>query len=423
MVLLKNDGKSLPIATGTKLAVFGNNAMELIAGGTGSGDVNKMYSVPLNDGLFRAGYALNTDLYRAYTSYIESEQRKKPKKSAMEELMSPTVPIPELTVSGDDIQKAAANSEMAIIAIGRNAGEGNDRKEKDDYYLTDKEKSLIELVSGAFHAQSKKVIVVLNIGGVVDVSQWRDQADAILLAWQPGLEGGNAIADVLSGKVNPSGKLATTFPAAYLDDITAKNFPGKEFKDRPVPGVFGQKAFEAEVIYEEGIYVGYRYYNTFKVRPAYEFGYGLSYTDFSYSSLKTSGPAMAENLQVSVTVTNSGTAAGKEVIQLYVSAPNKKLDKPAAELKGFAKTRLLQPGESQEVSFSLTPADLASFDSKTSSWITEAGNYTVRVGTSEKTIQSAVFKLAKDVVGEKVNKVLLPKEPINELKSAVTKGK
>ncbi len=175
--------------------------------------------------------------------------------------------------------------------------------------------------------------------------------------------------------------------------------------------------------YEEGVYVGYRYYSTFKIRPVYEFGYGLSYTDFSYGSLKTSGPAMVENLQVSVTVTNSGSVAGKEVVQLYISAPNKKLDKPAAELKGFAKTKLLQPGESQEITFSLTPADLASFDSKTSSWFTEAGNYTARVGTSEKTIQSAVFKLAKDVVGEKVNKVLLPKEPINELKSAVTKGK
>ena len=311
MILLKNDGKSLPLAPGTKLAVFGNNAIELIAGGTGSGDVNKMYTVPLNDGLFRAGYSLNTDLYRAYTSYIETEKSKRPKKSGMEELMSPTVPIPEMTVSNEDIQKAADNADIAIIAIGRNAGEGNDRKEKDDYYLTEKEKTLIREVAAAFHAQNKKVIVTLNIGGVVDVAQWRDQVDAILLAWQPGLEGGNAIADVISGKVNPSGKLATTFPAAYQDDITAKNFPGKEFKDSPVPGVFGQKAYEAEVIYEEGIYVGYRYYNTFNVKPAYEFGYGLSYTDFSYGKLKTSAPVMTDNLQVSVTVTNSRICSRK----------------------------------------------------------------------------------------------------------------
>jgi beta-glucosidase len=416
MVLLKNEGKTLPISRETKLAVFGNNALDLIAGGTGSGDVNKMYTVPLNDGLYRAGFSLHTDLYLAYSNYLEEERRKKPKKSLMEELMSPTVPIPEMNVSIEDIQKAANAADKAIIAIGRNAGEGNDRKETDDYYLTEKEKNLIREVSSAFHAKNKKVVVVLNIGGVIDLTQWRDQADAILLAWQPGLEGGNAIADILSGKVNPSGKLATTFPASYQDDFSAKNFPGKEFKDRPVPGMFGAKAYEAEVVYEEGVYVGYRYYNTFGIKPAYEFGYGLSYTDFSYGNLKTSAPVMTSNLQVSVTVTNSGSVAGKEVVQLYVSAPAKKLDKPAAELKAFAKTRLLKPGESQEISFTLRPADLASFDSKTSSWIAEAGNYTIRFGTSQKTVLSSTFKLAKEVVVEKVNKVLLPKEPINELK-------
>lgn len=423
MVLLKNEGKSLPMAQGTKLALFGNNALELIAGGTGSGDVNKMYTVPLIDGLFRAGYSINPELYLAYTNYLETEHRKKPKKSAMEEMMSPTIPIPEMTVSKEDILKAANNSERAVIAIGRNAGEGNDRKEKDDYYLTEMEKSLIKEVAAAFHAQNKKVIVVLNIGGVIDLTQWRDQVDAILLAWQPGLEGGNSMADIISGKVNPSGKLATTFPAIYQDDITAKNFPGKEFKDRPVPGMMGMKSFEAEVIYEEGIYVGYRYYNTFGIKPAYEFGYGLSYTDFSYGNLKISAPVMTGNLQVSVTVTNSGSVAGKEVVQLYISAPNNKLDKPAAELKAFAKTKLLQPGVSQEIIFSISPADLASFDTKTSSWIADAGNYTARIGTSQKTVQSSTFKLAKDVVVEKVNKVLVPKEPINELKSVAGKAK
>ena len=423
MVLLKNDGKSLPIARGSKLALFGNNAIEMVAGGTGSGDVNKMYTVPLSDGIFHAGYSLNNELYLAYANYLDAEHKKRPKKSLMEELMSPTVPIPEMTVSKEDIVKAAGNSDKALIAIGRNAGEGNDRKETDDYYLTDKEKSLIKEVSAAFHAQNKKVIVVLNIGGVVDVAQWRDQVDAILLAWQPGLEGGNAIADVLSAKVNPSGKLATTFPAAYQDDASSKNFPGKEFTDRPTQGMMGMKAFESEVLYEEGIYVGYRYYNTFGIKPAYEFGYGLSYTDFTYGNLKISAPVMAENLQVSVTVTNSGSVAGKEVAELYVSAPNNKLDKPAAELKAFAKTRLLQPGESQEITFTLRPADLASFYTNTSSWIADAGNYTVRIGTSLKSVLSGTFKLPKDVVIEKVNKVLVPKEPINELKSPLGKAK
>ena len=141
MVLLKNEGKALPIAPGTKLAVFGNNALELIAGGTGSGDVNKMYTVPLSDGLFRAGYSLNTDLYRSYANYLETEQRKRPKKSPIEEMMSPPIPIPEMNVSNEDILKAAGNADIALIAIGRNAGEGTDRKEKDDYYLTEKEKA------------------------------------------------------------------------------------------------------------------------------------------------------------------------------------------------------------------------------------------------------------------------------------------
>ncbi len=423
MVLLKNDRKALPLARGTKLAVFGNNALELIAGGTGSGDVNKMYSIPLIDGLFQAGYSLNTELYSAYKNYIETEKSKRPKKSPMEELMSPTIPIPEMTVSKEDIMKAAGNSDIAVIAIGRNAGEGNDRKEKDDFLLTEKEKTLIGDVAIAFRGQNKKVIVVLNIGGVVDVTGWHELPDAILLAWQPGLEGGNAIADVLSGRVNPSGKLATTFPFSYSGDPTFRNFPGKELKDKPVQGLFGQKAFEAEVTYEEGVYVGYRYFSTFKVKPVYEFGYGLSYTDFSYSNLKTSAPVMAANLQVSVTVTNSGNVAGKEVVQLYVGAPGKKMDKPVTELKAFAKTKLLQPGESQEITFTLYPADIASFDSKTSSWISEAGNYTLRVGTSEKTIQTGTFKLAKDIVTEKVNKVLVPTEPINELKPVAVKTK
>lgn len=416
MVLLKNEAKTLPLPPGTNIALFGNNALDLVAGGTGSGDVNKMYTVPFADGLFRAGYSLNTDLYRAYTQYISAENAKKPKRSLMEELMSPVKPIEEMNVTDVMIRNAASRSSVAVIAIGRNAGEGNDRKAADDYYLTDKEKNLIKAVSAAFHAQNKKVVVTLNVGGVVDVMQWRDAVDAILLAWQPGLEGGNAMADVVSGKVNPSGKLATTFPAKYEDDITAKNFPGRDIPGSEKPGLFGQKQVDAEVTYEEGIYVGYRYYNSFKVPTAYPFGYGLSYTQFKTDKLKISAPVMTDQLQVTVTITNTGSVAGKEVAQLYVSAPSGKLDKPASELKGFAKTKLLQPGESQELRFTLTPSDLASFNTAASSWIADAGEYTVKMGNSQQTIASAKFTLAKEVVVEKVNKVIVPKVTINELK-------
>jgi len=416
MVLLKNNGHALPVAPGTSVAVFGNNAYDLIAGGTGSGDVERMYTISLAEGLFKAGYTVNADLYTAYSKYIEEESIKHPKKSMMEEFQHPTPPIGEYPISDSLIRKAVASSSYAILSVGRNAGEGSDRKVEGNYYFTDAEKSFIKKVSAAFHAQNKKVAVVLNIAGVVDVTQWQNDVDAILLAYQPGLEGGNAMADVLSGKVNPSGKLASTFPAAYADDPSGKNFPGKEFPDRVVPGMFGMKAVEAEVTYEEGVYVGYRYYNTFQVKPAYEFGYGLSYTDFNYGELKLSSPAFTNEITAAITVTNAGKVAGREVVQVYVGAPTNKIDKPAAELKAFAKSRLLQPGESQTFTFVLKASDLASYNTKLSSWIADAGNYTVKIGTSQTTKQQATFKLANDIVVEKTNKALVPKVPVNELK-------
>jgi len=416
MILLKNSN-ALPIATGSSVALVGNNGYELIAGGTGSGEVTKMYTVPLSDGLFHAGFATNPELYSAYTKYLEEETIKHPKKSMFEEFMSPSKPIEEYTLGTDLIAKAANVNDHAIICIGRNAGEGSDRKIEGNYNLTEIEKLLIKNMADAFHAKGKKVIVVLNIAGPIEIISWRDNVDAILLAWQPGLEGGNAIADVLSGKVNPSGKLATTFPASYADEPTGKNFPGKEFKDKPVPGMFGQPMFESEVTYEEGVYVGYRYYSTFGVKPAYEFGYGLSYTDFTYGDLKLSSPTFSDKLTATITVTNSGKTAGKEVVQLYISAPNNKLDKPSSELKAFAKTQLLKPGESQTFTFTLTARDLASYQTKTTSWVADAGTYTVKIGTSQTSKQTGSFKLAKDIIVEKVNKVLTPKAAINELVS------
>ena len=422
MILLKNNN-TLPIAPGSSVALVGNNGYELIAGGTGSGEVTKMYTISLAEGLFRSGFSTNPELYSTYTKYLEEESIKHPKKSMFEEFMNPTQPIGEYSLSMDLIVKTANTNDHAIISIGRNAGEGSDRKVDGNFNLNDTEKTLIKNVADAFHAKNKKVIVVLNIAGPIEIVSWRDNVDAILLAWQPGLEGGNAIADVLSGKVNPSGKLATTFPASYTDEPTAKNFPGKEFKDKPVPGMFGQKAFESEVTYEEGVYVGYRYYNTFEVKPAYEFGYGLSYSDFTYSDLKLSSPSFTDKLTASVTVTNSGKAAGKEVVQLYISAPTNKLDKPATELKGFAKTGILKPSESQTFTFTITAKDLASYQTKTNEWVADAGTYTVKIGTSQTVKQSASFKLAKEIITEKTNKVLVPKAAINELMSKPTAKK
>jgi len=420
MVLLKNN-TALPIAPRSSVALFGNNGYNLIAGGTGSGDVNKMYTISLAEGLFHAGFVANAEAYLAYSNYLADELSRRPVKGLFEEMMNPSEPIKEYSPGTDIVSRAAEVSDHAIVSIGRNAGEGSDRKLEGNYYLTNDEKTLIRNVADAFHAKNKKVIVVLNIAGPIDVMQWRDQVDAILLAWQPGLEGGNAIADVLSGKVNPSGKLATTFPATYADDPSAKNFPGREFPDKVLPGMFGMKAVEADVTYQEGVYVGYRYYQTFGVKPAYAFGFGLSYTDFSYSDLKLSSPAFTDKISVAVTVTNTGKVAGREVVQLYIGAPAKRLDKPAHELKGFAKTKILEPGASQTLTFVINARDLASFNTQSTSWFAEAGTYTVNIGTSEASKLSATFKLAKEIQVEKVNKVMVPKVALNELANKTTR--
>jgi beta-glucosidase len=343
---------------------------------------------------------------------------KQPVRNGLMSLLSPSVPIPEYSADPEMIKKSALTNDRAVITVGRNSGEGFDRKLEGDYYLTDTEKQLIKNVSDAFHAQSKKVVVVLNIAGVIDVMQFRDNADAILLAWQPGLEGGNAMADLISGRVNPSGKLATTFPASYQDVPSAKNFPGKEFPEKAYKGMMGMKAIPGEVTYEEGIYVGYRYYSTFGVKTAYEFGFGLSYTDFKYSDLKLSSSKFESNLTATVTVTNTGKVPGKEVVQLYITAPEKKIDKPAIELKAFAKTGLLKPGESQTLTFKLVADDLASFDTKSASWVADAGKYIVKIGGSSSDIkQSATFEISKSIVTTKVQNALTPLVTINEMKS------
>jgi len=417
MILLKNENAALPLRRALKVAVFGNTSYDIIAGGTGSGDVNKAYTISLLKGLTNAGFSVDADLKSVYNEYLAAQKKLHPKKSFFEEFRNPTPPISEFFANSDLIAKQADKADVAIFTVGRNAGEGRDRKVENDFNLSDTEKVVIKNIADAFHAKNKKLIVVLNIGGVIEMASWRDNADAILLAWQPGLEAGNAIADILSGKINPSGKLATTFPIQYEDVPSAKNFPGKEFPEQATQGNFGFRQVPAEVTYEEGIYVGYRYFNTFNVKPAYEFGYGLSYTSFTYSNIKLSSASFAKSINASVTVKNSGKVAGKEVVELYLAAPAKKLDKPSEELKGFAKTRLLQPGESQTISFTLTASDLASFDTNITSWVAEAGQYAVRIGSSSLNIkQTATFGLSKDIVVEKDHKVLAPQVPINELK-------
>ena len=413
MVLLKNEDKALPLDPASKIALYGNTSYELIAGGTGSGDVNKAYTISLEEGLSTAGYVLDAKQKNVYIQYIAEQKQKRPK-PLMSFFLPP--PIPEMPVEAKDVQQKAGEADVAVITLGRNSGEFSDRKVENDFTLSGTEQGLIKTVADTFHAKGKKVIVVMNVGGVTEVASWRGSVDAILLAWQPGQEGGNAITDLLSGKVNPSGKLATTFPVAYDDVPSAKNFPGKELPGQKplINNPFAGKP--AEVVYEEGLFVGYRYYNTFRVSPAYEFGYGLSYTDFAYGELKLSSKRFDGKVTATVTVTNTGKVAGKEVVQLYISAPAQKLNKPESELKGFVKTELLQPGQSQTISFTVIGEDLASFDPSSSSWIAEAGTYTVKVGTSSTNIKkTATFDVMKEILVEKVNKVLTPQVKINEL--------
>jgi len=413
MVLLKNEDKSLPIASGKRIALYGNTSYNIIAGGTGSGDVHKPYTISLLQGLTNAGFKPQEELAKSYTDYITDAKAKQPKNM---NFFIPTPPIPEMDPVAS-LDQEADGADVAIITIGRNAGEGADRKVENDFTLTDAEKGIINGVSIAFHAKGKKVIVVLNVGGVVEVASWRDKVDGILLAWQPGLEAGNAIADVLSGKVNPSGKLATTFPVDYQDVPSAKNFPGKDLPlpaGAPAPNPMTGRP--SEVTYQEGIYVGYRYYDAFKVNPAYEFGYGLSYTTFKISDVKASSPTFTGSISVTVTVKNTGKVAGKEVVQLYLSAPTQTLDKPNQELKAFAKTGLLAPGQSQFITFTLKASDLASFYTDKSAWVADAGEYKIKVGTSSRDIAKTVsFKLAKEIVTEKTHASLLPQVTIDEM--------
>jgi len=394
MVLLRNAGV-LPLPASAKLALLGNSAYRMITGGTGSGDVHEAYTVSLLQGLKDAGLAVDGPLAERYERHIADAEAKRPPSPRP---FTPPAPIPEMAVPADEIARLAGEADMALLTIGRNSGEFRDRKREDDFELTAAERARLQEVAAAFHSRKKKLLVVLNVGGVIETASWRELADAVLLAWQPGQEAGHAIADVLSGRTPPSGKLATTFPLKWEDVPSSGNFPGKVLEG-PDPNARGPLAGDraAEVAYEDDIWVGYRHFATKGAKTAYPFGFGLTYTEFRYTDLKLSRPAFEGELKASVTIRNTGGAAGREVVQLYLSAPGKVAPKPALELRAFAKTRTLKPGESQDLTFTLAPRDLTSFDAASSSWMAEAGTYTVKVGASSEDIrQTATFVKAQE---------------------------
>ncbi|WP_338839577.1 beta-glucosidase [Flavobacterium ginsenosidimutans] len=406
MVLLKNEKNALPFADKQKeVSLFGVTSYAWITGGTGSGSVNNKHTVSLLEGLNAAGYKLDKELVDLYTPHAEREVVFEKERRKARGILALPERLPELKMDDAFIAKKTESSEIAFVTLGRNSGEGGDRVVDNDFNMANEEIEMLDKISKAFHAKGKKVVVILNIGGVIETASWKDKVDAILLAWQPGQEGGHSVADVVSGKINPSGKLTMTFPTKYADTPSAKNFPGFPI-DNPT-----------EVTYEEGVYVGYRYFNTFNIKPSYEFGFGSSYTTFEYSGIKLSSPTFKDKLTVSVTVKNTGKVAGKEVVQLYLSAPSKSIDKPKEELKAFAKTKELKPGESQTLTLTLAPKDLASFLENKSAWVAEAGDYKVLVGASSLNIkQTASFSVSKEITVEKVKKSFELDSKFTELK-------
>jgi beta-glucosidase len=419
IVLLKNNG-TLPWKGGIKtVALFGENSYDFLSGGTGSGCVHPPYVVDMLEGLKNVGISSSTtltDIYRKYIDYarVKFQAERHPAKWFQTEMMGQQK-YPEIAIAPIAINKEVQNADAAIITIGRQAGEGIDRDIDTEFNLIPEERSLIINVCNAFHAEGKPVIVIINSGSVIETASWSGYPDAILCAWQPGMEGGNSIADLLTGKVNPSGKLTMTWPIAATDHPSTKNFPGNiddyTFQmmvgnKMPIPG-------HTYTNHEEDIYVGYRYFDTFQKNVSYPFGFGLSYTTFAFSNLKIKA-LKNESVEVQVTVKNTGSVSGKEVAQVYLRAPKGQLEKPMQELKGFAKTRELKPGESQTLTINIPVRLLASFDEAGSRWLLEAGTYTFAVGNSSRDIAlSAPLKLAEYT--EATTNVLKPNTQLNLL--------
>ena len=436
MVLMKNgqlkmdNGQQaapvLPFGENIKnVALYGCTSYDFIAGGTGSGNVNHAYVVSLLDGLKNGGYTVSDELKATYEQYIAEakeaqkkaleEMAKKDKQAAMLAGFMPGTLPAEKQFTADELTAQAEAADVAIITIGRISGEFIDRKVA-DFNLNDSELKLIQQVCDVYHKAGKQVVVLLNIGGVIETASWRDLPDAILCAWQAGQEGGNSVVDVLSGKQSPSGKFTMTWPIKFNDAYSSKNFPIDEDPriDMLNQGKKGNVKNVDYTNYEEDVYVGYRYFDSFDVPVSYPFGFGLSYTNFEYSDAKIAEKDDA--YEVTVTVKNTGKYEGKEVVELYTSAPdNKAANKPVKELKAYAKTKLLKPGESETLKLTVKAADLASFDEAASAWVVAEGEYQFLVAASAQDIKATLTAKAK-ASQIKANDVMKPAVKLNLLR-------
>ena len=423
IVLLKNSG-ILPL-TGKKVALFGCTSYDWISGGSGFGGTSVgHYTVSLIEGLRSAGYEVYKPLIGIYTKHLADEEKRLFPNGRPPFSLMPPARAEEKQFTADELNAAIEGSDVAIISLGRKSGEAADRSES-DFYLKEGEAQLIKAVSEAYHAKGKKVVVLLDICSPIDVASWQDQVDALVCTWQGGQESGFSVADVLSGKVNPSGKLPMTFQIKYGDAYADKNFPAN-VDDKTLGAMFmwgrnkdddRKREPQANIDftnYEEDIYVGYRYFDSFGKPVAYPFGFGLSYTTFGYENLSV---AEANGVYtIKVDVKNTGNKAGRNVVELFVAAPNsKKANKPEKELRNYAKTKLLLPGESETITMTVSTEELASFNEQASAWKTDAGVYTFMICSSANDVEAKAFAKVKAWT-KKVNNVMKPNVKLNLLK-------
>ena len=433
IVLLKNErvlplGNLSPLTSHPsplKVALFGCTSYDWISGGSGFGGMSLgHYTVSLIEGLRSAGYEVYKPLISLYTKHIADEEKRLFPNGRPQFSLLPPARAEEKQFTAEEMDAAIAGSDVAIISLGRKSGEAADRPES-DFYLKDGEKQLIKAVSEAYHAKGKKVVVLLDICSPIDVASWQNQVDALVCTWQGGQESGFSVADVLSGKVNPSGKLPMTFAIKYGDAYADKNFPAN-VDDKTMGAMFmwGRNKEDAKkrepqanidyTNYEEDIYVGYRYFDSFGKPVAYPFGYGLSYTTFGYDNLSCS--VDGDVITVKVDVKNTGKKAGRNVVELFVAAPNsKKMNKPEKELRNYAKTKLLQPGQAETVTMQVKTEDLASFNEKASAWKTDAGVYTFMICSSANDVEAKATAKVKAWT-KKVHNVMQPNVKLNLLR-------
>ncbi len=398
MVLLENDG-ALPIQE-EKVALYGNGARATIKGGTGSGDVNTRSNVNIEQGFQNAGIEVTTTgwldrqearIKEAKDSYLKWVKEEAAKKDVPEFAVTFDFPYKDPAcelITKEDVE--ASETDTAVYVIARNSGEGADRFDMaGDYRLYPEELENIKTVAAAYD----KTTVVLNIGGVMDLSELKavPGVNAVLLMTQLGNLGGDALLDVLTGKVTPSGKTTDTWAKHYMDYPSSAKFSHNESVH--------------DEMYEDGIYVGYRYFDSFGVEPEYCFGYGKSYTQFEIKAGEVT--AEGDRIQIPVTVKNTGTEyAGKEVVQVYYSAPEGSLDKPYQELAAYTKTKLLAPGEEEQLAISFSAEQMASYSEQEAAWILEKGDYIIRVGNSSASTEIAGIVEVKEDIKTKITKNL-----------------